>query len=408
VGPTKDLQASRRLGIAAIAVLLTLGGCGGGDLTATTNNNQPATDAYAYVASAAADPAQAGTVYEYAVKSNGSQTWLSTIGQVSAGAYPAAVVMNQSNVWIVNTGDGTISQYGIGFGDTLAPLSPAAVANPGMHTLGQAQASATLDVGEGYLYVANAADNTVSVFSIFDNGALTPLPSLTIATAAHPVSIVPVSLAGGAGIYVLSSGDSGTPGSVTLYMEGNDGALTAAGSFPVAAGTNPSVMAINGTGSTVYVASDCNGADCTGAISEFSVGANGALTDMGVAASIGSDYQTASIVLPEPNGSSSFAYAVGNTQQAGNIAAALWQYEVGSTGGLSANNPPSLGIGSVTAAQAVYKDGLYVLTNDSGPGSPGSLDLYSQGSNGTAALEVSTKLDAPNPLALGILVLLPP
>jgi 6-phosphogluconolactonase (cycloisomerase 2 family) len=398
-----DSNASRRFSALALTVLVSLCGCGsqdnGGSTTTTTTNSQPGAIAYAYITSAAANPTESGTIYSYAIQTDNS---ISPLGQVATGVYPAAIAMTQSYVYVVNTGDGTISQYSVGSGYTLTPMYPATVPNPGMHTLGSAHASAAVD--GNFLYVANSADRTISSFSIGFGGGLTPLNSLTVATGVDPVSIARVDLQNGeAGIYVVNSGAPGTAGTVALYTEAQNGALTLSGST-VTAGTNPSAIAVNDTFSTAYVASGCNGAQCTGALSEFAIGEDGTLTNSGVVASTGNHYVAVDIAIDNSN-----AYVVGNTTGADNNAGSLWQFGIGSTGELTAINPPTLEIGPATIARAVLNPNLYVLTTNSGTG--GRLDSYtfgSYGSSGAATLAASANLDAPSPLTMGILVPLAP
>jgi DNA-binding beta-propeller fold protein YncE len=109
---------------------------------------------------------------------------------IGAGIDPAAVVVSQGHVYVVNVGDGTISQYNIASDETLMPMNPATVTNAGMHTFGVARSTATVDPTGSFLYVTNAADNTLSRFSIASDGQLSPLTPSTVATGVEPVSIV--------------------------------------------------------------------------------------------------------------------------------------------------------------------------------------------------------------------------
>jgi 6-phosphogluconolactonase (cycloisomerase 2 family) len=398
-----DSNAARRFSALALTVLVSLCGCGSQDNggSTTTTNSQPGAIAFAYITSAAANPTESGTIYSYAIQTNNS---ISPLGQAATGVYPAAIAMTQSYVYVVNTGDGTISQYSVGSGDTLTPMYPANVPNPGMHTLGSAHASAAVDATGSFLYVANSADNTVSQFSIGLDGQLSQLTPSTVTTGVDPVSLASVRLAdGGTGIYVVNSGVPGATGTVALYKEAQSGALTLSGST-VMAGTNPSAIAVNDTFSTVYVASGCNGAQCTGALSEFAIGEDGTLTNSGVVASTGNHYVAVDIAMDNSN-----TYVVGNTTGPDNNAGSLWQFGIASTGELTAINPPTLEIGPATIARAVLNQNLYVLTTNSGTG--GHLDSYTlglYGSSGAATLAASANLDAPSPLTVGILVLLAP
>ena len=59
--------------------------------------------AYAYVASAGSNPGSAGAIYEYAVMSDYSVSPLPQVS-ISAGMDPAAVVLAQGHVYVVNVG----------------------------------------------------------------------------------------------------------------------------------------------------------------------------------------------------------------------------------------------------------------------------------------------------------------
>jgi 6-phosphogluconolactonase (cycloisomerase 2 family) len=398
------MGGSRQL--SALAALLALSACGSGESGSNTIT-QPAPSAYAYVASAGASPSSAGAIYEYGIISDSSVAPLPQ-SSISAGIYPAAVVIGQGHVYVVNVGDGTISQYNVASDGTLTPMNPATVTNSGMHTFGVAPAAATIDPTGSFLYVTNAADNTLSQFSIGSDGHLTPLTPSTVATGVDPVSIVVVPLADSTpGYYVVNSGATGDTGTVSLYSSGENGTLTPVDSDTVAAGTNPSAIAINSASSTVYVMSNCDGAQCTGSIRQFAVGASGALTDTGAMATTGSHYDAVNMVINQ-NGTN--AYVLSNAMGVDSNTGALWQFGVDRTGELSAASPPMLNIGSVAVAQVIQDDSLYVLTTNSGPSAntpstAGNINFYSLGAGGVATLTATTKLSAPYPVTMGMLFL---
>jgi 6-phosphogluconolactonase (cycloisomerase 2 family) len=377
---------------------------------------QPSALGYAYVASAGPNPGSAGAIYEYALLNDSSVSPLNQ-ASVGAGIYPAAVVVSQSrgHVYAVNVGDGTISQFNQASDGTLTPMNPATVTNPGMHTFGAAPAAAIIDPTGSFLYVTNAADNTLSQFSIASDGQLTPLTPASVPTGADPVAIA-VAPVGGSTFkyYVLNSGTPGATGSVSLYSSsGADGTLTLLNSDTVAAGTNPSAIAVNNAFSTVYVMSNCDGSQCTGSIRQYDVGADGALTDTGVIATTGSHADAVNMAIID-NGGHTFAYVLGNMMGVDTNAGALWQYGVQMNGGLTAASPAMLNIGPVAVAQVIQVDSLYVLTTNSGvyandPASTGgSIDLYTLGSSGAATPLATTKISAPYPAAMSVMFLLAP
>jgi len=408
-----ELGTLRLLSIIAAAASLASSGCGSDHGGGTINrNNQYAPNNYVYVASAGLAPGSTGAVYEYALGADGT---LSPLAQpsIAAGINPSAlVVVNIGYVYVVNAGDGSISQYDTAADGTLTAMSPATVTNPGMHTLGTAGATATVDPTGNYLYVVNTADDNVAQFSIGGGGQLTPLTPATVATGVAPVSIV----ASNTGVYVVNSNAAGQAGSVSQYTESADGTLTPTGSSPVAAGTNPSVIAIDefSPPSFAYVLSNCDGTQCLGSIRQFSVGANGTLTDTGSIVTTGSHYRGVGMVLDQTV-SNATAYVLANEMGVDTESGALLSFPVGSAGALTATSPQSLSTPGVAVAllQTIQYGTLYVLTSDSGANANtratgGSVLVYSEGNGGTPTLLGTTTLSAPYPSAIGVWLLLPP
>ena len=384
----------------ALAGPLILSACGSGD------NSVPPPSAmfYAYVASAGSSRGAVGAIYEYGVDSPTDVAPLSQ-ASIAAGVYPATVIVNQGNVYVVNVGDGTISQYSIAADNTLVAMNPATVTNPGMHTLGPAPASAVIN--GSYFYVVNTADNTLSQFSIAENGQLTPLTPSTVATGVAPVAILSVVVPNTTTqyFYVLNSGAPGDTGTVSVFAtSGGSGALTLVDSDTVTAGTNPSAITINNVFSTVDVMSTCTTAQCSGSIKEFSIGAAAALTDAGATVATGSD---AVNMVVNDGGISSYAYVISNGAGADASAGALWQYEVQSTGELAPATPPTVTIGAAAIAQYINVNSLYVLTANAA-GNGGNINFYSLGTGGLATLDGTSTINAPYPTAMGIHVLLDP
>lgn len=408
-----ELGTLRLLSVIAVAASLASSGCGSDHGGGTVNqNNQYAPNNYVYVASAGLAPGSTGAVYEFALGADGT---LSPLAQpsIAAGINPSALlVVNIGYVYVVNAGDGSISQYNAAADGTLTAMTPATVTNPGMHTLGTTGATATFDTTGNYLYVVNTADDNVAQFSIGGGGQLTPLTPATVATGVAPVSIV----ASNTGVYVVNSNAAGQAGSVSQYTESADGTLTPTDSSPIAAGTNPSVFAIDefSPPSFAYVLSNCDGTQCLGSIRQFSVGANGTLTDTGSIVTTGSHYRGVGMVLDQTV-SNATAYVLANEMGVDTESSALLSFPVGSSGALTATSPQSLSTPGVAVAllQTIQYGTLYVLTSDSGanantPATGGSILVYSEGNGGTPTLLGTTTLSAPYPSAIGVWLLLPP
>jgi DNA-binding beta-propeller fold protein YncE len=403
----------RPITVLPFAVLVGVSGCGAGpgSVGPPPVVNPPVGFAYVTVMAAGG----VGSVYEYAVLDDGSVSPLAQVS-VSAGVGPAAIALDQASghAYVVNVGDGTISQYNIATDHSLVPMNPATIINPGMKTLGVVPSAVILDVSGSFLYVANSGDATLSQFSIGSGGQLTPLTPATVPTGTEPASIAVTAGPSGGHIYVANSG-AGVPtgmGSVSQFSMGADGTLTPLDPATVLAGASPAAIAIDqaiAPFGTAYVMSDCDGSLCTGSITQFGVGAGGQLTATGVVATTGEHYDAVGMVTDQ---SGANAYVLTNLMGVDAENGALWQFSVGNTGALGMPNQPPLSIGPAVLAQALFTDRLCVLTSNEGiggnTGSGSNINCYTLGAGGLPTLAVSTALATPRPVSMAMLFLLPP
>jgi DNA-binding beta-propeller fold protein YncE len=403
----------RSITVLPFALLLGVSGCGGdsGTVGPPPVVNPPV--GFAYVTVTATSAGGAGSVYEYAVLEDGSVSPLAQVS-VSAGVEPAAIAVDQAgrHAYVVNVGDGTISQYDIAADNSLVPMNPATIINPGMKTLGVMPSAVIFDPSRSFLYVANSGDATLSQFSIGSSGQLTSLTPATAPTGTEPVSIAVTVGPGGGRLYVANSG-AGVPagtGSVSQLSIGIDGSLTPLNPSAVFAGSSPVAVAIDQTIApfgTAFVMSDCDGSLCTGSITPFAVGSGGELTATGVVATTGEHYDAVGMVTDQ---SGANAYVLTNLMGADTDSGALWQFSVGNTGALGMTNQVS--IGGTALAQAVLIDTLCVLTSNDAiggnAGSGGSIKCYFLGAGGPPTLAASTTLTAARPVSMAVQYLLPP
>jgi len=318
------------------------------------------------------------------------------------------------HVYVVNGGDGSVSQYNIEADNSLTPMNPPAVINPGMKTLGVWPSAVIVDPTGSFLYVANSADDTLSQFSIGSGGQLTPLTPATVPAGTQPVSIAVTGGPSGGHVYVANSG-AGVPagvGSVSQFSIRADGTLTPLNPATVSAGASPVAIAIDQTIApfgTAFVMSDCDGSTCTGSIRPFAVGAGGELTATGAVATTGDHYDAVGMVTDQ---SGTNAYVLTNLMGVDTDNGALWQFSVGNTGALSTANQPTLSIGPAARAQTLFDDRLCVLTSNvaigGNAGSGGSINCYTLGAGGLPTLAASTTLAAVHPVSMAMLFLLPP
>jgi 6-phosphogluconolactonase (cycloisomerase 2 family) len=282
------------------------------------------TGQYVYVANYSAS-----TVSQYAIGAGGVLAPVGS-GSVPTGSHPNGVTIDPLNqhAYVVNFGGNpvgnTVSQYNIGPTGALTPMSTPTVPT------GPFPASIVISPNSKYAYVSNyacsgpgcvAAQGSVSQYTVGADGSLTPLSPATVNTGS-PVS-QPNSLVvdpSSAYLYVANAGDS----TVSLFTIGASGALTLTGT-PIATGTFPFFVTVDPSGKHLYTANTGSAAGYTaaGSISQFSIGAGGALTLIGtVAGGMGT-----SSVTVDPTGA--YAYATNRGE------ASLSQYTIGVSGALT-------------------------------------------------------------------------
>jgi 6-phosphogluconolactonase (cycloisomerase 2 family) len=231
--------------------------------------------------------------------------------QINPGACPAAVASVAADATghylYVTGGGGLLSQFGIGLGGVLTPLSPATVATGNVP-----QAVITDPIGQ-FVYVVNMADNTVSQYAIGATGALTPLSVPTVPTGNTPTAIAIDPK--GRYVYVLNSMDN----TLSQYGLGSGGALTPLSPSTVVTGTTPAAIAVDPSGQFVYVANSIDGT-----VSQYAIGSSGALTPLSTPSVTNGSGATSIAVDP----AGSFAYLANNT-------GAMSEYSTGSSGALT-------------------------------------------------------------------------
>jgi 6-phosphogluconolactonase (cycloisomerase 2 family) len=150
-----------------------------------------------------------------------------------------------------------------------SPTQPCVVGNATIGTLAANDTSVTVACSE-FVYVANAADNTLSAYGVdATTGALAVVGTPT-ATGTSPYAIV-----GTQDKKYVFVGNQSSNDVSAFAVDTTTGALTAAPGSPIAAGTDPKAMALYGS-SNLYVANA--GSDT---VSAYAIDANtGALTPL--------------------------------------------------------------------------------------------------------------------------------
>lgn len=140
-----------------------------------------------------------------------------------------------------------------------------------------------------YVYVGNSGDETISQFGSRIGGLLSPLTSASIATEGRPASLA--SSPNGHNLYAIAQTEAG--GSIAQFAIAKDGSLQTLTppSVPVA---YPTSIAVSPNGRFAYV-TDFEG---DGSVAQFSIGPDGALTPLSPA-SVPVEGATAVAISPD-------------------------------------------------------------------------------------------------------------
>ena len=207
---------------------------------------------------------------------------------VSTGPSPIALSVNPGGqfLYVLNQGDATISIYSIdGTRGILTPTGPA-------FPTGLTNVQGMLISPGSFLYVisgtaSSSTPNTISVFSIGSNGALSPGVTAFTAAANSTLSGITTDHQGQF-MYVADFQNSNV---ISLKIDPS-GSLSQVAGSPFATGAQPVAIAVDGTGSFVYVSNSVSGT-----VSAFKA-TSGALTEL--AGSPYSTQGTGTVVATQP------------------------------------------------------------------------------------------------------------
>jgi 6-phosphogluconolactonase len=394
--------------IAVGTVLSSVAACGGAGSGAIGGGGPPAV--YAYVASADVDNrAVPGAVYQYSIASDGSIAPLS-IASVPTGVTPTGMVSDPSGryVYVVNSGDATISQYSVGTGGSLVALSPAVVRIAGPFQF--AGFALSIDPRGQFLYVVGSPRDppgptaSIAQYSIQSDGTLVPL--------AQAYLILSVSASGSLAIdpggrYAYLPGATNAPGGLISQFSINpDGTLSPLTPATLAATQGTVAVTIAPSGQTAYVMSTCIDTACDGQIEPYTIGANGTLTPTGVVTLTGAHVNPVEMVTDGPG---SAVYLLANAMGVDTNAGAVYQFAVDSTGALAADTPASLSVASGAVAESTYGSNLYALSANaigfaSGQPPGGHIDHYVIGSGGLLTAVSTTTVAGSLPSSITLVV----
>jgi parallel beta-helix repeat protein len=237
--------------------------------------------------------------------------------------------------YVANSGSNNVSQYHLGSGGLLAPLSPPTVAATDF------PAGVAVSPNGSSVYVAGGGSEgrgDVSQYDVGPGGALSPKSPATVAAGFLPRSLA-VS-PNGKSAYVGNVGNNpeGLPSSVSQYDVGSGGRLSpkSPASVPSCAALQ---VAVSPNGKSLYVAGGAD--DCIG---QYDVGPGGALSPKSPA-SVDTGALTAFGIAVSPNGKS--LYVANYTGKS------VSQYDIGPGGALSPKSPATVAAGDGPRSVAV-------------------------------------------------------
>jgi len=204
---------------------------------------------------------QFDTIGQFSIDASGSLVGL-TPQNIPGGGFGESMVFSPSgqNAYLLR-GDG-LAQYSIGPQGSLVALTPPTVPAP-YHD------GVTIDSSGANLYVLDELSGVVAQYVTNASGLLTQTPTLVAAGSPVYMAIHPTRLYS----YIVSATGNGT-GSIYQFSIAGDGTLTPMSTRFLPSGTNPVAMALDRTGTYVFVT------NLDGSLSRFSIGESGALTAM--------------------------------------------------------------------------------------------------------------------------------
>jgi DNA-binding beta-propeller fold protein YncE len=313
------------------------------------------------------------TISQYTIDGAGALTQVGT--PVGTGSFPRKIAVDPTGkfAYVTNFGTdpgtpgagATVSQYTVAADGTLTPNSSATAAT------GLNPYAIAIDSTGKYAYVTNQGSDTVSQFTLGADGVLTPMstPSVPCGHLPYGLTIDP----SGSHVYVANLGSSNTKGTtVSQYRIGAGGALVPMTAPLVTTGKGPLAVTVDAAGTHAYVS---NFFDLT--VSQFNIDASGALVPSGATnVATGADPYPVTIT---PNGK--YAYFSNKFDDT------ISQCSVASTGtGVLDCSAGTISTSSTHPAQPQFiafdPFGLYAYVVNFNTGTGGTIAKYSIGATG--------------------------
>jgi YVTN family beta-propeller protein len=288
-----------------------------------------------------------GEVFQYGVGSTGALVPLNPPA-VAAGDAPTSAAVSPNARWVYVTNQQGVAQFDLGLGGALAPI-----ASPMVPAAGAVSVAMSPDRSSAYV---SSVLGTIYQYDVGADGALSPKnpASITVSPPGFSLSQVAVS-PDGRSVYVANFGTAATNTNLVYQFDvGAGGTLSPKSPPTVAAGEHAESVAVSPDGKSVYVTN--SGSDT---VSQYAVAANGALS---LKRSVGAGDSPTEVVV-SPDGGSAYVTNFGSLDTGGG---SVFQYDVGSDGGLTPKTPRSVLAGRNPTGVGVNPDGASVYVTDQG------------------------------------------
>jgi DNA-binding beta-propeller fold protein YncE len=336
---------------------------------------------FVYVASSRTDE-----VFQYGVGSDGALSALNPPA-VAAGDTPHGAVVSPNGRWVYVTNLDGVAQFDLQRGGLLAPMTP-----PSVSATGAVRVVASPDRSSVYV---SQQFGTISQYDVGTDGTLSPKNPATTPVGFPPAAFLSGLAVSpeGRSVYVANFGTSADNTNLIYQFDVGTGETLSPKNPPaVAAGERPSTVVLSPDGKSAYVP---NSASDT--VSQFDVGADGALTPKRV---VGAGDSPTDVVV-SPDGGSVYVTNFGDVVAGGG---SVSQYDVGAGGALTPKRPSTVLAGRNPVEVGVSPDGGSVYVTDRGPSnSAGALYQFNVGNDGTLSAKNPASLAAgTNPSGLAV------
>jgi|SRR5579863_10544145 len=306
----------------------------------------------------------------------------------ATGQAPESVLLHPSgsSLYVANSAEDTISLFSI------APSTGILTEVSRTPTGGLTPLFMAMDKANSFLYVANAVDGTLSAFSFASDGTLTPVGGspFTLNVVAFGMALSP----SGNFLFLGTERQTGPgieQGQIAVFSL-SGGVPAAVGEFPTSVNTIPNGLVVDSTGTYLY-ATNGNGGN---SISEFTITSTGALQQFPDSPLGESGVSAPVALLIDPSGKYLYVANQGSSNSSsGNLAA----YSIGTGGGLTILTLSPFSTVKQPTSLAADPNGKYLMVG----GQSGSLEVFLLNTGNGTLGEVATYSPGGFPSSIAVL-----